>query len=891
MGIYGGQVLCLSLDPLNPSTLYAGTWCGGGLFRSTDAGHSWMPFPSSAHTRFRNCEVFDLALDPALPSTLWVANKQQIDLSTDAGRSWHSIIVAPDRFVYCLAIDPHDPSGKTVYAGTSGRYGIERYGSLYRTQDAGESWHLVLTAPYDILDVAVNPATEGHLAAVSAPWSETPGCVGHLFVSEDAGNSWSVYTQGVLPEERRLRCGYLDETLIATDQKQTIITGGAYGVLRFEVDAAGESTGMWSLFGFDTVTNALCAAPGSPPTLYAATTDGLRTSTDAGTTWSQPFSAPLFLCLQADPRDPARLYGGSVSNGVFTSSDYGATWSRSHQGISANAVYATAVSSQNPDRIACATLAGLLQKDHDAAWTLVNDRTSYAVLYHPCNDNLLYAGFDNTLGKSTDGGNTWQYLSVTTIREPHDILTITASPQAPHILFVGIGFDSGTHGSIIRVADNATSFSESTCTTVLTTPVPVNTIVTHPELPDTLFAGTGWFYAPGIPGALYISRDHGWHWSMSSLRRVVVNSIALSPNNPCIIYAACGESGNRWGGVFKSTDCGISWTSCATGLPAQFSATDLTVDTVNTDTVYVGLYDAVPQAGLSLSGVYASFSAGAYWTQIGLSDYALHSLGQIPPKRLPQTPSPTLQQLTPPGNAIIIAGTESGLFATSTASSGLVTGVITSAETDLPLDGVLIAADSGLHCTSSAGFYCLMLPAGKHALRATAPGYLPVEIPDLTVPAGGSVEQPLSMQPLEHDNQSLCLAERLLEDDHRRWVGDTLRRVRDQMGLLGEHGSRAVRLYYDLEKEVWDSINNDPGLLQRCQNLLLQAACLFSLSTAPSGKQIAAFQAAATCLLLDIERRSPQKLAPLIRDVRTNLFPKVLSDLTGARNLPVSVIR
>ncbi len=51
LGLYGGQVNAIAVNPDNPSLLFAGTWMGDGLFKSIDAGETWITIPG-----FRNQE-------------------------------------------------------------------------------------------------------------------------------------------------------------------------------------------------------------------------------------------------------------------------------------------------------------------------------------------------------------------------------------------------------------------------------------------------------------------------------------------------------------------------------------------------------------------------------------------------------------------------------------------------------------------------------------------------------------------------------------------------------------------------------------------------------------------------------------------------------------------
>ena len=41
LGLYGGQIYDIAIDPNNPDKMFAGIYCGDGLFVSTDGGNSW----------------------------------------------------------------------------------------------------------------------------------------------------------------------------------------------------------------------------------------------------------------------------------------------------------------------------------------------------------------------------------------------------------------------------------------------------------------------------------------------------------------------------------------------------------------------------------------------------------------------------------------------------------------------------------------------------------------------------------------------------------------------------------------------------------------------------------------------------------------------------------
>jgi hypothetical protein len=66
-GPEGGMVFALAIDPSAPTTVYAGSGPGGGVFKSTNGGASW----SAVNTGLTNTSVLALAIDPLTPSTVY----------------------------------------------------------------------------------------------------------------------------------------------------------------------------------------------------------------------------------------------------------------------------------------------------------------------------------------------------------------------------------------------------------------------------------------------------------------------------------------------------------------------------------------------------------------------------------------------------------------------------------------------------------------------------------------------------------------------------------------------------------------------------------------------------------------------------------------------------
>jgi photosystem II stability/assembly factor-like uncharacterized protein len=213
LGLYGGQFQSVAVDPFASSILFAGSYLGGGLFKSTDYGATWMTVPG-----FRDTEVYDIAFDPHHQGALWTAHNQYISASHDYGETWEVFYFAEreSRFCYSVAVDPHDNTGKTVYAGTGGPDGADEKGAVFKTINGGRRWFKTsLTAASDVLKLAINPARPGELWAVSSIMLGIPE--GKIYATTNGGLSWRCWDIG----------WYLDELLIhknKTDLKCNIIS-------------------------------------------------------------------------------------------------------------------------------------------------------------------------------------------------------------------------------------------------------------------------------------------------------------------------------------------------------------------------------------------------------------------------------------------------------------------------------------------------------------------------------------------------------------------------------------------------------------------------------------------------------------------------------------------
>lgn len=197
------RVIRIALDPGDPRRLYAGLEVGGVL-HSRDGGDSWQGCNAgllelAQEPRLKSRIVSDtesegmmdshaLAVSPAKPGTVFLANRMGLFRSSDGGARWQEMGIgrfSPLTYARDVKVSRHDP--RTMYAALSLAAASDR-GSLYRSRDLGETWQR-----FD-RDVAMNSTLM--IIAESAADPDRVFCatrLGQVFGTENGGKDWREY--------------------------------------------------------------------------------------------------------------------------------------------------------------------------------------------------------------------------------------------------------------------------------------------------------------------------------------------------------------------------------------------------------------------------------------------------------------------------------------------------------------------------------------------------------------------------------------------------------------------------------------------------------------------------------------------------------------------------
>ncbi len=899
LGIYGGQIYTIAVDPDDDDRIYAGSWNGDGFFISDDAGESW-----TSNSWFRNSAVYDIEIDPNDSDTIWVANDHEIDKSTDGGENWSSYTLPDGRFCYAVEVDPHDETGETVFVGTSPKIGESIGGTVFITFDAGATWEENLGLPaFDtnkILDIDFNPRNlDVWVTSNTFDVSNKSGI--YVWTDEDSDSGsfeWWGWTLDY----------YMDEFLFHPNIDALMFVCGDGGVKKRQDDQSSLTAwdSSWSSEIKDYFARAICIPPQDTNRLYSAMSeDGVNMLAYGVNPWNSsdwyyansinyvPDPTPdEFICLVADHDPEYSLYAGGVNEGIFRSTDEGKNWSGINDGILANSIYDSAVSPEDSSKVLFATVGGLFR---NSSTVPLNDYSAYSVAYHPTDKDILYVGFSWGLSKSTNGGNSLSFFNPLSLvgaysGEAYRVLSVAAAPdpQTPgsQTVYAGVSLDVSNTGYILTISDTGESFSSSYFT-YGSSSTPVNCIAVHPADPEKVFIGMGSFYSPVTVGALNVKTSTA-SWTYvpmgSSDDDVVVNDIAIEQKSPYTMYAACGGSNMDYSGIYKSTDEGLTWVKKTGGLPDYYAVTDIKIDPNDSDFVYAAIYKGYDDCSDpncdDMNGVYVSTNAGEYWSPLGLSDYYmydvnLYNIGSVVSTRTrKEGRSFSYPQTT------VVGGSASGGHSTSmsTGRGTIIGSVVDADDPQKPVTDAVIKTDTGSKCkTEATGNYMLFVPSGKHRVSFWSPTHVSENVPNVSVGTGEQITLDVDLKAGgSGPGDTTCILDTILGRSRSTEL-DPFRAFRDNVLGRTKYGRGLIDLYYRSGAEILKAVGKNPDLKRKSLGIIERSIPLFkSINEKERATFSTEFLNEVSALLFKLEKVVSPELSKTIYKIRLSIKRKDL---------------
>jgi photosystem II stability/assembly factor-like uncharacterized protein len=438
----------VSVSPVDPDRVYAMIEAvHGGVFRSDDAGRSWHRCNGDPGMRDRGWYYTRIYADPQQRDTVYVLSNSVVR-STDGGTTFHEVRT-PHGDNHDLWIDPRND--RIMVEGNDG-------GGIV-TLDGGQTWSSDLNQPtgqfYRVFAddrfpywVYGGQQDWGTMAIASSTarndsgaqdWHEVGGGES-AWIGANAHDPSLVYATGILgdvteydaadgeirqippydyfaafrpPSELRYRSNWTAPLLVSAHDPRAIYYGaqvvfkstdrGSHwsaispDLTRHELAKQGVDGGPISIEGaggetYDTITY-LAESPQTAGTLWVGTDDGLvHLTRDDGAHWldvtPRGMNAAEVQSIELSPHDPARAYVvasryklGDFAPLVYRTDDYGRSWRSIAAGLPAH------------------VFARVVRED-------------------PSQAGLLYAGTENGMFISFDGGGNWQSFQLNLPRVP-----------------------------------------------------------------------------------------------------------------------------------------------------------------------------------------------------------------------------------------------------------------------------------------------------------------------------------------------------------------------------------------------------------------------------------------------------------------------------------------
>ncbi|MCH5375830.1 MAG: hypothetical protein JJ992_17805, partial [Planctomycetes bacterium] len=646
-GPLGGLGYDVRMRPDDPELMYV-TDAWAGVFLSTNGGQTWYPSNQGITTRTGESgdaiPVFCLTIDPHDPDIIWIGtqNVRGLFKSTDAGQTWvekDNGVVEQGITFRGITVDPR--SSNIVYAAAElasfawsgqeqqGREFDKTKGVVYKTVDGGENWTAVWRGNNLARYIWIDPENSDVLyvstgifdreAADSDAATNTPGGEG-IVKSTDGGQTWHWVNNG-------LDNLYIGTLFMHSDNPDILLAGtgnNAYpeGGGVYLTTNGGTS---WQQVIPNENINAVEFSLANPNIAYAGSAGAIYRSEDGGQTWrkvstgNNGWGAPgvragFPIDFQVDPRDADRLFANNYGGGNFLSTDGGRTWTIASDGYTGAQVRAIAVDPTAPDTVYAAARSGFFASDNGGhSWVGLNNPPAFnlewnAVGVDPSNPQHIVAGnnWDPVLLQSHDGGRTWTWTAQRLV-EGMGWRAIAFAPSDPRTVYAGSSayysagvFDDRMPAAGVHVSHDGGA-TWAAANDALTAQANVIDLAVAPGDPQTVYAATG-------NHGLLKSADSGRTWTALSVvasASAAALSAAVNPSDSNVLLA--GFDGM---GLYRSDDAGATWQLSTGGMPLETRVGSIVFDPQNSQVVY---------ASDHFSGVYRSDDAGMTWRQINAS--------------------------------------------------------------------------------------------------------------------------------------------------------------------------------------------------------------------------------------------------------------------------------
>ncbi|HEX7282173.1 MAG TPA: hypothetical protein VF239_08960 [Vicinamibacterales bacterium] len=507
-----------------------------------------------------------IAVHPTTPTTIFAAGAQGgVWKTTNGGTNWTP--VTDDQCSLAMGsivIDQVNPD--IIYAGTGELHNSQDsyYGcGVLRSIDGGTTWAQMGASVFDspfvsgatISKVVIDRATAGSATSTTVFVTSNIG----IYKSTNSGQSWTVLTTG-LPAPGSSLTGTFADMVADTTTPGTFYASTGRGSSSAGIYKTIDGGATWTKLTTP-ITGSIgriniAISQSSPQTLYASAENlatsglaGIYRTNDRGVTWTQlpPSSASCAsqcwydMHIFVDPTNPEIVYFGGLL--LYKSTNGGQTFAAIGGNGSNSGIHV--------------------------------DQQTFA--FHPTNPQIIYAGNDGGIYRSTDGGTTFQTLN-TDIAIHQFYAGFSVHPTDPNKMMGG-SQDNGTNEyngspSWMQILGGDGGYSAI----------------------DHQTGGTGWATTqwsppasgnPGGPRRRDAASGAGFALKRNGInaddRGQFIAPLLMDPVNPRVLYFGTYQ-------LYRTRDNGESWTSLGDMLGGGSTGSISSIAVARTDTnqIYVG---------------------------------------------------------------------------------------------------------------------------------------------------------------------------------------------------------------------------------------------------------------------------------------------------------------
>jgi len=560
-GLAGLTITGLAMSPTNPNVVYVNTQFDG-FFKTVDGGAHWTGGDWGG---------LNLVMDLNNPNVMYGASGpfDYLLKTTDGGTTWsYAADGLGEALVFTIAIDPHDSS--VIYAGSTGQGAFKstNAGTTWKPINADSNVNAILVDPDDSNIVYVGSDRHGVLKSTNGGRSfvriGSPRVTSILSLAKSGQTLFAgTATQGVsesIDGGRTWRNSQVSSGLgnaLSVDSEGSVYVGtnfdGAF------VRSVSDSD--WRRLGWDLLKRCACQngdAIAIDPSdhdhvLFTTNGGGLLATEDGGRHWHDGGTEGLTSNgprgIAFDPRDPRRVYVGSIwGGGLFKSEDGGKHWQHRKFGPADITVYGVAVDPVDHSVYATTSNNGNgLWKSTDYGNTFTRiDRapnapagvylglSGHTVTVDPHHHRTVYfpdSGDVAGLWRSQDAGNTWIQVDAS-----DNFQSVTVDPTNSSVVYASV---LGLGGyAVLKSIDGGATFLPKSVGLPAGEPANTGFLQVDPQRPSVLYLGTE-------ASGLFKSTDAAETWFPINLGLggdthydVSISGLVMDPESPDTLYAA-----------------------------------------------------------------------------------------------------------------------------------------------------------------------------------------------------------------------------------------------------------------------------------------------------------------------------------------------------------------